>query len=149
MRPMIWTTATMSSTRFRGDVAADVRMNTYRRCIGHAVIGGKRCSRQLTMQRSCFCVGSYMQTLSVSKGTKGRDASRWIVRCQASSSHNTILTLPTLLTLGRVAAIPALALAWFQQQWLLCTTLFVGAAVTDFLDGYLARKMVRDGMIFG
>uniref|UniRef100_A0A7N0TM17 CDP-diacylglycerol--glycerol-3-phosphate 1-phosphatidyltransferase n=1 Tax=Kalanchoe fedtschenkoi TaxID=63787 RepID=A0A7N0TM17_KALFE len=51
-----------------------------------------------------------------------------------------LLTLPTILTLGRVAAVPLLV----------CTTssIFLLAAVTDWLDGYLARKM-NLGSAFG
>lgn len=55
--------------------------------------------------------------------------------------HRKVLTLPTILTLGRVVAIPALVYFWFSGDARTCTALFVAAAVTDFLDGYLARKM--------
>lgn len=63
--------------------------------------------------------------------------------CYCEATTKSILTVPTLLTLGRVVAVPALAVAWFGQQWALCAGLFVVASLTDFLDGYLARKMVR------
>lgn len=56
-----------------------------------------------------------------------------------------ILTLPTVLTLARVAAVPALVAAWYSPApWApaACTALFVGASLTDYLDGYLARAMV-------
>ena len=56
-----------------------------------------------------------------------------------------VLTLPTLLTLARVAAVPALVAAWYSSApWAgaACTWLFVGASLTDYLDGLLARKMV-------
>eukprot|EP01018_Ginkgo_biloba_P028756 Gb_04963 [translate_table: standard] len=54
-----------------------------------------------------------------------------------------ILTLPTILTLGRVAAIPLLmAVFYLEDQWATTTTtsIFVAAAITDWLDGYIARK---------
>ena len=50
--------------------------------------------------------------------------------------------LPTILTLGRVAVIP-LVLALFYVDWPqarhAAALLFVAAAITDWLDGYLAR----------
>ncbi len=53
------------------------------------------------------------------------------------------LNLPLWLTLGRVAAIPAvLALFYlpvpYARQW--ACVLYSAAALTDWLDGYLARK---------
>ncbi|GFP82809.1 cdp-diacylglycerol--glycerol-3-phosphate 3-phosphatidyltransferase 2 [Phtheirospermum japonicum] len=48
-----------------------------------------------------------------------------------------LLTLPTILTIGRVAAVPVLVYR-----------IFLAAATTDWLDGYLARKM-KLGTQFG
>ncbi|HLF31999.1 MAG TPA: CDP-diacylglycerol--glycerol-3-phosphate 3-phosphatidyltransferase [Xanthomonadales bacterium] len=54
------------------------------------------------------------------------------------------LTSPTLLTLLRIALVPVLVLffylpfAWSNQA---CAVVFVLAAVTDWADGYLARRM--------
>lgn len=56
--------------------------------------------------------------------------------------------LPNLLTYGRIAAVPAVVLClYFQEvprngEWLrwVALAIFVAAAVTDILDGYLARK---------
>lgn len=51
-------------------------------------------------------------------------------------------TLPNLLTLFRIAVIPALVGVFYFEtrlgNWLACG-LFVLAAVTDFFDGYIAR----------
>ena len=60
--------------------------------------------------------------------------------------------LPIALTWLRVAAIPLLATIFYlPASWLsmpeknmLATSLFIFAAVTDWLDGYLARRMKQE-----
>lgn len=52
-------------------------------------------------------------------------------------------TVPNLLTLLRVALIPVFVIAFylpFENSRLICAWLFAIAAITDWLDGYLARK---------
>lgn len=59
-------------------------------------------------------------------------------------SHSRLLTLPTILTLGRVASIPLLVATFYMDGWqgtTVTTSIFTAAAVTDWLDGYIARKM--------
>lgn len=54
------------------------------------------------------------------------------------------INIPTLLTLLRIALIPILAV-FFYIPWeysnVATTFIFIVAAITDWLDGYLARKM--------
>uniref|UniRef100_A0A7C9DZI9 CDP-diacylglycerol--glycerol-3-phosphate 1-phosphatidyltransferase n=2 Tax=Opuntia streptacantha TaxID=393608 RepID=A0A7C9DZI9_OPUST len=55
-----------------------------------------------------------------------------------------LLTLPTILTLARVAAVPIFIATYYVNNWwgtTATTSIFVAAAITDWLDGYLARKM--------
>lgn len=52
-------------------------------------------------------------------------------------------TLPNLLTYGRILAVPAVVALLFwphddNWRWL-ALAIYVGAAITDYLDGYLAR----------
>lgn len=59
----------------------------------------------------------------------------------------TAWTLPNLLTLARIAITPVVALLPFiQGYWpkLACFVIFVTAAVTDVIDGRIAR---RDGLV--
>ena len=55
-----------------------------------------------------------------------------------------ILTLPNILTLSRVAVIPVLVALFFLEtangQWIACGV-FIFSAITDFLDGFLARSL--------
>jgi len=53
-----------------------------------------------------------------------------------------ITTLPNLLTLSRIIAIPALIATFYLSSPLsnwLCLAIFTAAGVTDWLDGHLAR----------
>lgn len=55
-------------------------------------------------------------------------------------------TLPTLLTWARIAAIPLIVGVFYlpidgPTRNLVATVLFVAFALTDWLDGYLARKL--------
>ncbi len=54
-----------------------------------------------------------------------------------------MLTLPNLLTFARIAAVPALIGFFYLDQPLaafVCFGIFVAASVTDFFDGYIARR---------
>ncbi len=53
------------------------------------------------------------------------------------------LNVPIILTLSRIAVIPVFILFFFVNEpwsYQVCTWLFVLAAITDYLDGYIARK---------
>lgn len=60
-------------------------------------------------------------------------------------------SLPNLLTYGRIVAIPALVglLFWPRDDWLRWTALaiYVLAAVTDYLDGWIARAWSQQSAI--
>ena len=54
------------------------------------------------------------------------------------------VNLPNLLTLGRIILVPVFALAYLSPgagTYLLTSVLFALAACTDWLDGYLARRL--------
>ncbi len=60
------------------------------------------------------------------------------------STHAQILNLPNIITMVRIAAIPLLCLLLLSPQRTPCfwaAALFAAASVTDWLDGYLARRM--------
>lgn len=62
--------------------------------------------------------------------------------------HNApmFFTLPTLLTWARIVAIPLIVAVFYlpleqPTRNLIATTLFIVVALTDWLDGYLARRL--------
>ncbi|WP_153768080.1 CDP-diacylglycerol--glycerol-3-phosphate 3-phosphatidyltransferase [Labrenzia sp. CE80] len=56
--------------------------------------------------------------------------------------RNVALSLPNILTYGRIAAVPAVAACFYFEgntpRWI-ALGIFIIAAITDFFDGYLAR----------
>jgi CDP-diacylglycerol---glycerol-3-phosphate 3-phosphatidyltransferase len=61
-----------------------------------------------------------------------------------SPAAPTILNIPNILTMTRIAAIPLMAvllLSPSQPAGLWATIVFSLASITDWLDGYLARRM--------
>ena len=51
-----------------------------------------------------------------------------------------VLTVPNALTLARLLAIPVVLLLLLEEKDVPAATIFVLAAVTDFLDGKIARR---------
>lgn len=53
------------------------------------------------------------------------------------------MTIPTIITLGRMALIPLFVVVFFIGEWArpIAAFLFLLAGLTDWLDGYLARKL--------
>ncbi len=66
--------------------------------------------------------------------------------CALGTMAHMFLTLPTLLTWARIVAIPLIVGVFYldlspAHQNLFATGLFIVVALTDWLDGYLARKL--------
>jgi cardiolipin synthase len=51
-----------------------------------------------------------------------------------------ILTVPNILTLGRLIAVPVFLWASFEGRFTFAFVLFVSAALTDLFDGIIARR---------
>jgi cardiolipin synthase (CMP-forming) len=54
------------------------------------------------------------------------------------------ITFSTLLTLVRIALVPCMVVAMLHDAWGLAFSLFVVAAITDMLDGFLARLLKQE-----
>jgi cardiolipin synthase (CMP-forming) len=57
----------------------------------------------------------------------------------AGAARNLLVTLPNLITLARLCAVPATVWLILQHRLDLAFLLFVGAGVSDAVDGWLAR----------
>jgi cardiolipin synthase (CMP-forming) len=62
------------------------------------------------------------------------------VKVQGKRLGDRVLTLPNALTLLRILAIPVVLMLLLEGEDAVAATVFVLAAVTDFLDGRLARR---------
>lgn len=58
------------------------------------------------------------------------------------------LSIPNLLALLRVIAVPIVMVLIHNEEWSAAAVVFTVAAVTDFFDGYIARRM-NDTTTFG
>jgi cardiolipin synthase len=54
------------------------------------------------------------------------------------------ITFSTMLTIARLVAVPFIVFAMIQGAWGWAFGLFLAAAVTDILDGYLARMLHQE-----
>ncbi len=50
------------------------------------------------------------------------------------------MNLPNKLTLARMALIPFFIIFLLMQHYYIAASIFIAASLTDFLDGYIARK---------
>src|SRR5438552_3504684 len=51
------------------------------------------------------------------------------------------ITIPTLFTISRIAAVPIIVAAMINAQWGMAFFFFVFACFTDLVDGFLARLL--------
>ncbi|XP_019416092.1 PREDICTED: CDP-diacylglycerol--glycerol-3-phosphate 3-phosphatidyltransferase 1, chloroplastic-like isoform X3 [Lupinus angustifolius] len=83
--------------------------------------------------------------MGIKSNSKSKSKSSFNSNSNSNSKNNSkVLTLPTILTLARIAAIPLLVATFYMDGWRGtggCTSIFTAAAITDWLDGFIARKM--------
>lgn len=60
-----------------------------------------------------------------------------------------ILTVPNFLTVSRIALSPVLGYLILQESYSTACALFVFTGITDFLDGWIARKWPSQASSFG
>lgn len=57
------------------------------------------------------------------------------------------ITIPTMVTLIRIILTPFIMYSIMQHNWCSATMLFITAAMTDFIDGFLARFLKSSSFI--
>lgn len=66
--------------------------------------------------------------------------SRSVANIPKSILHENIYTVPNFLTMTRLVCAPAIGYYVLKSQIPVASSLFIYSCVTDFVDGYLARK---------
>lgn len=51
-----------------------------------------------------------------------------------------LMTIPNIITIARLIAVPFVIVMIMQQQWAMAFGLFLAAAVSDGIDGFIARN---------
>ncbi|XP_074584905.1 CDP-diacylglycerol--glycerol-3-phosphate 3-phosphatidyltransferase 2-like isoform X2 [Curcuma longa] len=86
---------------------------------------------------SCYGSGNWKSEVEMNgSAIDGRQS-------QQQNDPSRLLTLPTVLTIGRVVAVPILVSTFYMDGLVgttVTTIIFLLAAITDWLDGYIARK---------
>mmetsp|Transcript_22700 Transcript_22700/g.40193 ORF Transcript_22700/g.40193 Transcript_22700/m.40193 type:complete len:236 (-) Transcript_22700:11-718(-) len=108
--------------------------------------------RKLGSRHRCFCSSTNTKTTDNEPSLLNEKNEERKVESVIESKHtlsdddvgSSRINIPTMLTLARIAAIPVLISGWFWPSSLsapLVTGIFIIASFTDWLDGYLARKL--------
>jgi CDP-diacylglycerol--glycerol-3-phosphate 3-phosphatidyltransferase len=82
-------------------------------------------------------------TLEGFAGLRALDPAAAILLARPMAVNPNLVTIPNLLTYGRIVAIPVIVLllvAGYPALRWLALILYLAAAVSDFFDGYLARR---------
>ena len=110
---------------------ASSRIRSSGSCIGHCT---SRHRKPGALSRFLFRMAAPRHTVFASSVDSAGPESR----------DGPTLNIPTALTLIRVAAVPLVTLIFFMRgAWVApsCCTIFICAAITDWADGFLARKL--------
>ena len=62
------------------------------------------------------------------------------MRNQAGSREATELSIPNIITLGRILLVPVIVWAIASNQMAIAFAIFIVAGVSDAIDGFLAKR---------
>ena len=62
------------------------------------------------------------------------------MRNQAGSREATELSIPNIITLGRILLVPVIVWAIASNQMAIAFAIFIVAGVSDAVDGFLAKR---------
>lgn len=57
-----------------------------------------------------------------------------------NNNENAIITIPNVLSVARILLIPFFFIYYLKEQFIMATIFLVVSGITDFIDGFIARK---------